>query len=271
MAVRPGRLRGAPVRALDALLRWQIRACGLVDLRGHHILIATLDADSLVVDAGANRGEFSRAILDRLGCTVVALEPVPDLFDAIPERAGLVKRQRALAGASGRRVLHLSRNPEAHSLETRRAELEGGAGALEVEACTLQELWADLGRPADLVKLDIEGAEIEVLDAAPDDLLRSINQLSVEFHDFQPGAPRGTGIERIKRRLESLGFEILALSRPFGHHADTLFLNRRASHQPLAARVQRLALRRLTLPLRRAVEWARTRANGPSRSCFPYY
>jgi FkbM family methyltransferase len=271
MAVRPGRLRGVPVRALDALLRRQIRACGLIDVRGHHILASGLDAGSLVLDAGAHRGEFSGAILERFGCTVVALEPAPDLFAAIPERAGLVKLNRALAGGDGRRTLHLSQNPEAHSLEAGQAALEGGGKAVEVEACSLQALWVELGRPADLVKLDIEGAEIEALDAAPDELLRSIGQLSVEFHDFQPGHTRGAAVERIMRRLASLGFETLPLSRPFGHHADTLFLNRRVQPPSVAGRLLRVALRRLTLPLRRAVEWARTRASGASSLRFPYH
>jgi hypothetical protein len=75
----------------------------------------------------------------------------------------------------------------------------------------------------DLLKLDIEGAEFEVIESTPDSILRSIGQITVEFHDFQPRfAGRGL-FERARRRLVNLGFACCLMS--FRSNGDVLFLN----------------------------------------------
>jgi FkbM family methyltransferase len=260
----PPRIWGAPIRALDRFIAWQVQQASLVELRGHHVLSAGLGEGSLVVDAGANRGEFSDAASRRFGCSVLSLEPVPSLFSAIPGGRGRIKIQRALAAIDGRRVLHLSANPEGHSLDPRLASLEGGTGTVEVEACTLSTLLAEAGQPApDLLKLDIEGEEIAVLEAMPADLVESIGQITVEFHDFLESSVSAEKVRSVIGRLRSLGFFPLVLSWPWGHHADTLFINRRRHRLPLGTRLHLWGLRLLTLPLRRALERVRRRFPRP--------
>jgi hypothetical protein len=74
----------------------------------------------------------------------------------------------------------------------------------------------------DFLKLDIEGAELNVLEQMSDRLLAVTAQITVEFHDFLDRAhiPR---IEGIVRRLKNLGFYFIR----FTHHTwgDCLFLN----------------------------------------------
>ncbi len=72
--------------------------------------------------------------------------------------------------------------------------------------------------------MDIEGAEIEILDTLPESLLRTIPQLTVEFHDFMDLTPPEVVLGTAER-LESLGFAYLRMSG-IGHQ-DTLFVNRR--------------------------------------------
>ena len=57
----------------------------------------------------------------------------------------------------------------------------------------------------DLVKMDIEGAELDVFDTISSLLLQRIVQMTVDFHDFlQPAdIPR---IEAVIRRLRREGF-----------------------------------------------------------------
>lgn len=63
----------------------------------------------------------------------------------------------------------------------------------------------------DLAKLDVEGAEVDALEGAPDHALLCIRQLTVEFHDFVDPRlkPR---IAAIHRRMESLGFRRLTFT-----------------------------------------------------------
>ena len=76
----------------------------------------------------------------------------------------------------------------------------------------------------DVLKLDIEGAELDVLESIPDSLLRKIDQITVEFHDFIPGYATLNRIEQTRGRLEASGFLCCVVSlRTFG---DVLFVDR---------------------------------------------
>jgi hypothetical protein len=95
---------------------------------------------------------------------------------------------------------------------------------ITVEAVTLTDLVDDLGWDGiDLLKCDIEGAEVELLQKAPESLLRGIRQISVEFHDFIGFTPR-SDVEATIRRLEGLGFRSVRMSRV--GHQDTWMINR---------------------------------------------
>jgi hypothetical protein len=77
----------------------------------------------------------------------------------------------------------------------------------------------------DLHKLDIEGAEFDLIEQTPDDVWLRVSQITVEFHDFLPRfAGRGL-FKRARTRLEKLGFLCCLMS--FRTHGDVLFLNQR--------------------------------------------
>ena len=86
----------------------------------------------------------------------------------------------------------------------------------------------------DLLKLDIEGAEFDLIAQTPEKTLCSISQITVEFHDFQ-SQYAGIGLfEKARARLKRLGFACCLMS--FRTHGDVLFLNRaRLSLGPLRA------------------------------------
>src|SRR6185312_12107868 len=54
-----------------------------IDICNHSFLPRFIDSGSVVVDLGANHGDFSHAIMQRFGCRVVAVEPVEELFHGI--------------------------------------------------------------------------------------------------------------------------------------------------------------------------------------------
>jgi hypothetical protein len=85
-------------------------------------------------------------------------------------------------------------------------------GSISVPACDLPTFLARHQIPrVDLLKVDIEGAEIELFGAIPDALLRDIPQIALEGHDFL-GAVAKADLKALRRRLESLGFLWIAFS-----------------------------------------------------------
>ena len=61
---------------------------------------------------------------------------------------------------------------------------------MKVPAAELASVIRELGGRVDLVKLDVEGAEIDVLREANASDLNSCCQLTVEFHDRRPPLTR---------------------------------------------------------------------------------
>ncbi len=251
------RVRSLPGRLADAGARLQSRAAGLVAVHGHHVFAPGLAKAAVAIDAGAHTGAFSRELADRFGCRCYALEPVPALLDQIAEGPHLRRFPLALGGADGEAVLHLSGNPQAHSLYEPLARASGSQGTLAARLSTLEGFLREAGLDsADLLKLDIEGAEIAVLAATSDETLRRIGQITVELHDFLEGFDAGR-IPALKRRLRRMGFTCVVMSRPSGHHGDTLFINRRRNPLGPGARLNLFLLDRLTLRLRRLLHQAR--------------
>jgi hypothetical protein len=129
----------------------------------------------------------------------------------------------AIAATSGTVPLHLSSNYERSSILGQ--PLPDITSTIEVRAVTLSGFLAAAGlNRVDLVKFDIEGAEIEVLDSCSDEFLTAVPQLTIEFHDFLDLTPRST-VERVLRRLENLDFLVIGMWRQA--YGDTLCVNRR--------------------------------------------
>lgn len=221
-----------------------------MSVHGHNVLIGGLHAGAIVIDVGAHTGEFTRPLL-RLGCTCYAVEPVAWLLAQLEDQPGLRKFCRAIAATNGEVSLHLSRNPEANSVFDSIARRFGSAGTITTRSTTLAAFLDEVGiREVDVLKLDIEGSEVAVLESIPADLLARTGQISVEFHDLLEGFGEADTIRRVRRRLSRAGFRCLVLSRASGHHGDTLFVNRRRTILPLGARVNLFLMDRVTAPLR---------------------
>lgn len=196
----------------------------LWELEGHTILSHLLSQESVVVDLGANLGRFSHSVISRFGCDCYAVEANPALCQRIVPNPRLHVINAAVSERAGTQPLYLSHNSEASSLFSEGATA-GFAGVIEVEAVTLQDILQITRQPRiDLLKVDIEGAEISVLESCPDAILQAIPQITVEFHDFLGLTPRPV-VEQVIRRMERCGFAWISMWRTA--YGDTLFINRR--------------------------------------------
>jgi FkbM family methyltransferase len=203
-------------------------------LCGHSVVVDWLDASSVVVDLGASRGIFAQAVIERFGCKVVSLEPVASLFASLPSHALLRTERLAVTAGPDSVTVFVGDSDEDATIEERLHP--EGRPTERVGGITLAGVLArfDLAQPA-LVKMDIEGTELDVLDSVEPETLARIEQLSVEYHDFLQPAWRPRVLSS-DRRLRALGFHRLRVSRD---HSDVLYVN--GAIHPLG-RVARLAL-----------------------------
>ncbi len=116
----------------------------------------------LVIDVGANVGNYSRLVLDYVDTKIYALEPNPNCFLRLQELPDTVtKLNVALADFEGKATLH-SRN-DLDEKATLESKFEGGEET-EVEVRRMDCLAKELGiKEVDFVKIDTEGYEKEVI------------------------------------------------------------------------------------------------------------
>jgi FkbM family methyltransferase len=191
-------------------------------IQDHTVHPRYLGAQSDVLDLGANYGLFAKAITARFGCRCTAVEPSPEPFAAIAESPLISKVQAAAAAKSGTMPFHIAVDSVFSSLSA--SPPNPIVQVIDVHALSLPDLFERVGaRPLDLLKIDIEGAEIELLNTCPPSILQQIRQMSVEFHDHC-GITPASEVDSTLAWLHSLGFFSVRMSRN-GHH-DTWMINR---------------------------------------------
>lgn len=197
---------------------------GLTSARGHHFLAGALDGDSVVVDLGAHQGEFSVELASRFGCRCYAVEANPALCNRMAEMSRVKVFNYAIAGENRPVSLRVDANLEASSLA---GDAESGSDVLvTVRGMTLETYLRCHGIDSvDLLKVDIEGAEVDLFTSLSDEVLGRMGQITVEFHDFIESLNMANEVDAIKRRLASLGFACIVFSR--SNNGDVLFVNRR--------------------------------------------
>jgi FkbM family methyltransferase len=198
-----------------------------LNIRGHTIL-NRLKADSVVLDCGGNHGDFSKIVSERFGSRVIAVEPNPKLFAAFPASSRIKALPYALAGHNGEMEFRIGEDDEASSLI---GTPQSQQTAIAVPVRTLESIMAEAGVDSvDLVKMDIEGAEIPVLMETPEAVLKKIGQITVEFHDFC----NYVSVEQVEAalaRMRQLGFRICRMTTHA--HGDVLMVNRQRGNLSL--------------------------------------
>jgi FkbM family methyltransferase len=190
----------------------------------HSYLPNLLGSDSVVFDFGANHGDFSHGLISRFGCRIYAAEPLASLRESIKASDRLNLMPVAIGATNGTARLHVFPTRCASLLDARAQDIDPQFE--EVEVVDLKTFFARARvDKVDLMKVDIEGAEVDMFESALDDDLKRAGQITVEFHDFIYPQLHGR-VEAIKRRLEALGFWTINFSLD---NTDVLFINRVAT------------------------------------------
>lgn len=184
-----------------------------------HTFIKNLDSNSVVLDLGANTGVFSRTISEKLGCKVYSIEPVPTLFDSIQETDLIKKMAVAVASKSGFADVYL---PEDRCATMHKRKQDEAGKMIRVEAVSLNEIVKKLKlREIDLIKMDIEGEELPILESLNFQDLQIADQWTIEFHDFLYPETHER-VEKIKRKFIYAGFFGIPFS--ITNNGDVLFI-----------------------------------------------
>jgi FkbM family methyltransferase len=182
----------------------------IATIRDHTFITRGIGRQSTIVDLGAHRCEFSQEISKQFGSRCFAVEAAPSLFSEIANNERITCFHYAMAGTDGELQFNISEDPEGSSIK------DHFAGKLTkqvtVPCRTLKTFLAENRiERVDLLKVDIEGAEVDLLAATPPEIFQKINQISVEFHDFS-GSISLDDVARTRLLLERNGFVAIRFS-----------------------------------------------------------
>lgn len=177
-----------------------------------------LGPNSVVYSLGVGDDiEFDISLIDKYGVRVHAFDPTPSSIDMLDGRD--LPRQFefhpwAVTASDGSLTFYprLKKDgTKSDVMYTMIAEDETREDAIEVPAYSLSTISEKLGhQQIDLMKMDIEGAEYEVLDGLLASPVKP-TQLLVEFHHRFPGIGLEKTVEVIQR-LRVDGYKVFAIS-----------------------------------------------------------
>ena len=222
----------------------------------HSFFGSLLPQPAIVADFGAHRGEFFVALKSEYSVSRAFLvEANPALAETLKETFGKESDvlHAAVVGANSKGAVIFTRstNPESSSIFKEWSAAYGIADQVEVPSVEFASVIRELGGRVDLVKFDIEGAEVDVLKEARASDLASCGQLTVEFHDKRPPLAR-RDVDDVCRRMRSEGYLIVKPNWP--NVDDVLFVN--LKRMPAAKRMEfrcRMALANALFMVRRVI------------------
>jgi len=171
----------------------------------------------VVVDLGANLGYYTllaARLVGRKG-KVYAFEPEPINYSLLLENIELneydnvVAVQKAVSNVTEKVRLFLDKKDTgAHTIYQPGDKRE----FIEVESVTLDEFFKDKKHPINVIKMDVEGAEMAAF-SGMDRIIKENENLKMFVEFYLPGITRSGGSpeEFIRRLLEDYHFSILAI------------------------------------------------------------
>lgn len=177
----------------------------LVQFR-EHTYFDVLDKDSIVIDIGANKGDFTRHIKQKYGCHVDLYEPCKDVSP------GYACYRIAIGPTHGETTFYCFGKPFlSGSLKKRykRAGVVEGwdyelRNAYQVPTITLADAMKDY-KCVDLIKMDVEGMEFDIIKATTIKTLKKVQQLEIEMHTGEyKGFDRAYGEKDVLEVLEKM-------------------------------------------------------------------
>ena len=175
-----------------------------------HTYFSDLSENPVLIDLGACTGEFTSHFLNAYPTgKSLMIEPLHRNYAVIPTIEG---RSKKLLGAIvGKPTTYTMFFEDQSSTQGGSATVNYFDGLIhQVKGYTLSELFSGYDF-IDLVKVDIEGAEWDMIEYTESDVLLKARQYTIEFHDFLNPSYRERSEKSVKK-LHDLGYKSEAIS-----------------------------------------------------------
>jgi len=172
-----------------------------------------------IIDLGACRGEFIDEINSLYGVKkAILVEANPTNFSQLKDLPNYVLYNKAISSKDNE-IIEFFEDPTSPYNGSKDFNYFNGIKH-SIKTISLETLCKENNIDfIDILKIDIEGAEYDVLENIPDSFFDKIGQITVEFHDFVDPELKPRTVEIVKR-MNDLGFSHIAKPIKHMHGSD---------------------------------------------------
>ena len=184
-----------------------------------YIYRTNLPENGIVIDVGCSyEAEFSLYMIEHHGLKAFAVDPTrkhqPALKKLEQQYKGMfVHLPIAISAVDGLVTFHESKENESGSILEDHVNVQNDEIVeYEVESVTIRSLLSRIGVDhVAILKLDLEGAEYELLDKTEGKDLKPFDQIFVEFHHHAIKAYNQEDTQRLVKKIVGCGFQSFSL------------------------------------------------------------
>ena len=174
-----------------------------------------LNRESVIYSVGVGSNiDFDLELINSFGATVHAFDPTPRSIEWVKSQKlpkHFIFHPFGLSAENG----HMDFFPPSKASSTHFSPIDRYGDTNNVVRAPVKDIdtiASELNhKEVDLLKMDIEGAEYEVIEALPKNRV-AINQILIEFHHMYKGIPISKTVDAIST-LSNLGFELFNISQ----------------------------------------------------------
>jgi FkbM family methyltransferase len=146
-----------------------------------------LNTNSVVMDLGAYKGEFTAELTKRYSPRIFLFEPIKEYYDLSQQRFASdnkISCYNFAVGVSTQIRINKNNNKSSTYFEGKQLEIE------VVDSKSISDVISQLEiKYVDLMKLNVEGSEFTILkDLIDFDMVSKIHRILVQFHTFVPNS-----------------------------------------------------------------------------------
>lgn len=148
-----------------------------------------INPGDVVLDIGANMGVFTRYAIANGAHEVYSFEPITENYDLLKKNSkefSIIPFNSAISNKNGTEIFHIDSTSGGHTILDKDPNNSRTDETREIDCYTIDYLFKDNWIPdkIDFLKIDVEGAEIKVLEGISDENLGKINKIAIEWHKF---------------------------------------------------------------------------------------
>lgn len=199
------------------------RKLGICYSPPNYIYLEKLNSNSIVVDVGcADDPDFSIYVIKKYNCKCYGVDPTRKHFKALKKveadfKGKFIHLPYAVTNDSGKLIFHeSSSNASGSILESHVNVKKDEITSYEVDSINIIELKrmvAGDGGKIDFMKLDLEGAEYNLLANTQPKDFENIDQLFVEFHHHCIDGISQNDTNILVKKITNIGYNVFSIDK----------------------------------------------------------